>query len=186
MAAESGAGPGATAAVLQPQRRARRLSLALKLAIALVGLVSLALLVNGAVNVGLSYGEAQRAAIRVLQEKAQGAAEQIDGFVTGIESQIGWTTRAEWTRVPVEQRRYDFIRLLRQAPAITELRQIDGAGRELLKLSRLEPDVVGSGEDFSQDPRFTQAITGKAWYGPPNFRRGSEPYFTVSVAHAGK
>ncbi len=34
---------------------------------------------------------------------------------------MGWTTRAEWARLPVDQRRYDFIRLLRQAPAITEL-----------------------------------------------------------------
>ena len=127
MAGEHGPEAGATAAVSQPRKNARRrLPLALKLAMALVGLVGLVLLVNGAVNVWLNYGEAKSAAIRVQQEKAQGAAEQIDGFVTGIESQLGWTTRAEWARVPVEQRRYDFIRLLRQAPAITELRQIDG------------------------------------------------------------
>ena len=34
---------------------------------------------------------------------------------------MGWTTRAEWARVGLDQRRYDFIRLLRQAPAITEV-----------------------------------------------------------------
>ncbi len=81
---------------------------------------------------------------------------------------------------------YDFIRLLRQSPPITEVIQIDSAGREQLRFSRLEPDVIGSGADFSTDPRFTQAIANKIWYGPVYFRRGSEPYMTLSMAHAGR
>jgi hypothetical protein len=47
-------------------------------------------------------------------EKAQAAAERVVQFIDGIESQMGWTTRAEWSRVGLDQRRYDFIRLLRQ------------------------------------------------------------------------
>ena len=139
-----------------PKKR-RRMALALKFALALIGLVTFVLVVNGLINVWLSYDEAKRSSVRVQREKAQAAAERIDLFVSGIEQQIGWTTRAEWARVPVEQRRYDFIRLLRQSPGITELVHVGGDGKEQLKLSRLEPDVVSSGADYSADPRFTKA-----------------------------
>ncbi|MCZ8102331.1 MAG: ATP-binding protein [Burkholderiales bacterium] len=152
----------------------------------MVLLVTVALLFNGAVNMTLSYKEATAAAIEVQREKAIAAAERMLQFIEGIETQIGWTTRAEWARVSLDQRRYDFIRLLRQSPPITEVIQIDGAGKEQLRFSRLEPDVIGSGADLSNDPRFTQAVANKVWYGPVYFRRGSEPYMTLSMAHAGR
>jgi signal transduction histidine kinase len=162
------------------------MTLSWKFAAAFIGLVTFVLIVNGVINLWLSYDEAKRAAVRVQQEKAQAAAERISLFITDIESQMGWTTRAEWEHVPLEQRRYDFIRLLRQVPPITELIEVDGAGKEQLKLSRLEPDVVASGADYSTDPRFTQAVATRVWFSPVYFRRGSEPYMTISLAHAGR
>ncbi len=160
--------------------------LARRFARAFVGLVAIALAVNGAISMWLSYEEATASAVGVQREKALAAAERVAQFIGEIEGQIGWTTRAEWARVPAEQRRYDFIRLLRQAPAVTEALYIDGQGREQLRLSRLEPDVVGSGADLSSDPRFARAVADKVWYGPVYFRRGSEPYMTLSLAHAGR
>lgn len=170
-----------------PARRARlRMPLAVKLATALIGLVTLALVINGAVNLWLSYEEAKSAAVGVQQEKAQAAAERIGQFAAEIESQMGWTTRAEWRRVGLEQQRYDFIRLLRQAPAITELSYLDRDGKEQLKVSRLEPDAVASKTDLSAEPRFAKAVADKVWFGPVYFRRGSEPYMTIALAHAGR
>ena len=166
--------------------RRHRLGLAQKLALAFVGLVTFVLVVNGALSMWLSYNEARAAAVRVQQEKAEAAAERVEQFITEIEGQLGWTTRAEWERVSLDQRRYDFIRLLRQVPAITELAYIDGTGHEQLKLSRLELDVVGSGADLSAEPRFRDAVAQHVWYGPVTFRRGSEPYMTIAVAHAGR
>lgn len=163
-----------------------RLPLAAKFAVAFVGLVTLVLLINGAVDLFLNYGDAKRNAIEVQREKAHAAAERVEAFISEIESQIGWTTRAEWRRISPEQQRYDFIRLLRQAPAITEVAYLDPGGKEQLRVSRLEPDAVGSGKDFSAAAAFTQAVAGKVWFGPVYFRRGSEPYMTVSVAHAGR
>ena len=178
--------PSATGRAQERQSPARRrLPLAAKLAAALVGLVALVLLVNGAINMWLSYGEAKNAALGVQGEKAQAAAQRVGEFVAEIENQIGWTTRLEWSRVPLEQQRYDFTRLLRQVPALTEVSYLDGKGKEQLKVSRLEPDVIASGRDFSSDPRFTKAVADKVWFGPVYFRRGSEPYMTVAVAHAG-
>jgi two-component system, NtrC family, sensor kinase len=163
----------------------RTLSLAQKFAIAFLSLVAAVLVINGAIDMVLTYREARTQAIRVQQEKADAAAERVAQFVAEIEQQLGWTTRGEWSRVAVEQRRYDFIRLLRQAPAITELVHADSTGRELLKLSRLEPDLVGSNTDHAADPRFLATQRDKIYYGPVTFRRGSEPYMTIGMSHAG-
>ena len=135
---------------------------------------------------GLTYREARAQAVRVQQEKANAAAERVVQFVAEIEQQLGWTTRPEWALVSLEQRRYDFIRLVRQAPAITELVHVDGTGREQLKRSRLEPEQVGSNVDHSSDPRFVATLRDKSYYGPVTFRRGSAPYMTIGMAHAGR
>ncbi|MBV9523799.1 MAG: GAF domain-containing protein, partial [Alphaproteobacteria bacterium] len=138
------------------------------------------------INMWLSYGEAKRAAVLIQQEKAQSAAERIQQFIGEIEHQIGWTTHAQWSFATLDQRRYDFVRLLGQVPAITELVQIDGAGKEQLKVSRLALDVVGGGTDLSADPRFVKALAEKIWYSPVYFRKQSEPYMTIAIAHAGR
>ncbi|MFZ0127012.1 MAG: ATP-binding protein, partial [Xanthobacteraceae bacterium] len=69
--------------------------------------------------------------------------------------------------------------------AITELSQLDATGHERLRVSRLAMDVVpppGSEIDYSKDPKFTEAVAHKVYYGPVYFRRESEPYMTLSLA----
>jgi signal transduction histidine kinase len=41
---------------------------------------------------------------------------------------------------------------------------------------------VDSGLDLSKDPKFTEAVARKVYYGPVYFRRESEPYMTLSLA----
>src|SRR6185437_14056601 len=41
---------------------------------------------------------------------------------------------------------------------------------------------IDSGIDFSKDPKFTEAMAHKVYYGPVYFRRESEPYMTLAVA----
>src|SRR5260370_17467110 len=43
-------------------------------------------------------------------------------------------------------------------------------------------DVVASGGDFSNDPKFAEAAAKKVYYGPVYFRRESEPYMTLAIA----
>ena len=167
-------------------RKLWRAPLAGKLALAFIGLVAFVLIVNGAVNGVLTYNQAKSAALEVQAEKARSAAERVGEFLAEIQTQLGWTTGAEWRRTQLDQQRYDFIRLLRQAPAITALTYLDGQGKEQIAVSRLEPDSIGSGKDFSQDPRFVRAVAEKIWFGPVEFRRGSEPYMTIALAHVGK
>ena len=153
-----------------------------KYTVLFVAVVVLALLANGGFEVWFSYQEHKGSLIKIQQQQAVAAADKIEEFITQIESQVGWTTQLPWTDGTLDQRRFDALRLLRQVPAITELAQIDAAGHEQLKVSRLTMDVVGSGIDYSHKPEFTQAVAHKVYYGPVYFRRESEPYMTLSLA----
>ncbi len=152
----------------------------------LIGLVGLVLVINAAVNAWLTYSQTREVAGRLQDEKADAAAQRIGEFIAEIERQIGWTTHVQWDLGTVEQRRLDYIRLMRQAPAISELVQIDRNGKEQLKVSRLSVDVVGSGQDYSTDPRFAEAIRDRIRFSPVYFRKESEPFITLSVARGGR
>ncbi len=147
-----------------------------------VGVVCVALLINGLFEAWGSYREHKEALIRIQHEQAESAATKISQFIKEIENQVGWTTQLLWSAETIEQRRFDALRLLRQVPAITELAQVDGNGKEQLRVSRLAMDVIGSGLDLSKEPKFTEAVKHKIYYGPVYFRRESEPYMTLSLA----
>jgi signal transduction histidine kinase len=147
-----------------------------------LAVVCVALLSNGVFEIWFSYREHKASLIKVQQAQADAAAHEIGGFIREIESQVGWTTQLPWSAGTIEQRRTDGQRLLRQVPAITELAQLDSSGKEQLRVSRLAMDVVGSQTDLSQDPKFTEAVAHKFYYGPVYFRRESEPYMTLALA----
>ena len=147
-----------------------------------VAVVGVALLSNGIFEVFFYYREHKASLIRIQHEQAEAAAAKISQFIKEIESQLGWTTQLPWSAGSLQDRRFDALRLLRQVPAITELSQIDSTGKERLRVSRLAMDVMDCGLDLSKDPKFTEAVANKVYYGPVYFRRESEPYMTLSLA----
>ena len=147
-----------------------------------LAVVCVALLSNGLFEIVFSYREHTDALIRIQREQAEGAAEKIAHFIKEIENQIGWTTQLTWSASTIEQRRFDGLRLLRQVPAITELAQLDPTGKEQLRVSRLVMDLGAAQTDYSQAPKFAEAVAKKVYYGPVYFRRESEPYMTLSLA----
>ena len=171
----------AIAAAEDPVSKTRR-RLFTKYVSLFVLVVCVALLSNGVFDVLFYYQEHKASLIRIQREQAEAAAAKISQFVKEIESQLGWTTQLPWSAGSIEQRRFDALRLLRQVPAITELAQLDASGKERLRVSRLAMDVVASGTDFSKEPKFTEAVARKVYYGPVYFRRESEPYMTLVIA----
>ena len=147
-----------------------------------VAVVAVALLSNGIFEVFFYYREHKAALIRIQHEQAEAAAAKIGQFIKEIESQLGWTTQLPWSAKSIEDRRFDALRLLKQVPAITELAQVDSTGIERLRVSRLAMDLVSGTVDLSKDPKFTEAVANKVYYGPVYFRRESEPYMTLSLA----
>ena len=148
-------------------------------------LVCSALLVNSAVGVWNSWRQTEALMASAQRGKAEAAAQRIASFLGELEHQLGWVAYPQFATRTVEQRRYDYVRLLRQVPAITLLAQIDNEGREQLAVSRLAVDVVGSGADRSGEPAFTATKARRLYIGPLYFRKASEPYLTMALSHGG-
>jgi signal transduction histidine kinase/CheY-like chemotaxis protein len=173
---------GSEASSIDPGRRRGRL---LRKYIALfVAVVSVALVVNSLFDIWFSYQVQRPLLVRIQREQAEAAAAKIGQFLKEIEGQMGWATQLPWAAGDLDEWRFDAVRVLRQVPAITELAQLDASGREQVRVSRLAPDVIGSGKSFASDPAFITAMASKVYFGPVVFREESEPYMTLAIAGA--
>jgi signal transduction histidine kinase/CheY-like chemotaxis protein len=149
-----------------------------------LAVVAIALVPNGIMDVWLSYQEQKDLLFRIQREQAKSAAEKIGQFVEEIVGQMSWATQLPVATKSDDEWRFDAVRLLRQAPAVTEFTHLDASGRERFRMSREAMDVIGSLSDFSHDPVFTDAKADKVYYGPVYFVHGSEPYMTIAAAGA--
>jgi class 3 adenylate cyclase/HAMP domain-containing protein len=151
-----------------------------KYVMSLVGLVVFVLAVNGAVETWISYRATKTTLTDAMTEKAEATAKRIDQSISELERQISWVTRA--SVVTLEQRRADYAQLLNQVPAISRLSQLNGQGREQLRLSRTM--VSNGGTDFSRDARFTETVARGVSFSPIYFE-GEQPSMSIAVAHSG-
>jgi class 3 adenylate cyclase/HAMP domain-containing protein len=161
--------------------RSRRKGLFAKYVVSLVGLVVFVLAVNGATETWISYRAIKTGLTDAMAEKADATAKRIDQALSDLQRQVSWVTRASATRQ--EDRQADYAQLLTQVPAVMQLYQIDGEGREQLRLSRTSV-TKSAGTDLLRDVRFTEAIARGTSFSPIVFK-GSEPTMSISVAHSG-
>jgi class 3 adenylate cyclase/HAMP domain-containing protein len=152
-----------------------------KYVMSLVGLVVFVLAVNGATETWISYRATKKTLTDAMSEKAETTARRIDQSIFELERQISWVTRA--SVVTLEQRRSDYAQLLSQIYAVSQLFQLNGEGREMLRLSRSKISV-NSNADYSQDPRFTETVARGLSFSPAFFS-GNRPFMSISVAHSG-
>ena len=151
----------------------------------IISLVSVALLASGGIGLYFSYQE-NRAALASLQhEKAIGASSRIEQYVRQISQQLAYASLPQIDASDVEVRRIEFLKLLRQAPEVTDISQLDATGREQIAVSRLGMDIVSSVKDRSKEPAFLNARRGQPWFGPVYFRKETEPYMTVATRSGG-
>src|SRR5690349_1402611 len=149
-------------------------------------LVTIALLASGAISIYFTYQEAKSSLADLQHEKALGAASRIEEYVHQIERQIAHAALPQLDPGDVELRRVEFLKLLRQAPEVTAVAQLDASGHERLAVSRLGMDSVGSGRDRAQEPAFRESKADRTWFGPVYFRKETEPYMTIAVRAAGE
>jgi class 3 adenylate cyclase/HAMP domain-containing protein len=155
-----------------------RAGLFAKYVVSLVGLVVFVLAVNGLTETWISYRATKTTLTDAMSEKADATAKRIEQSVAELERQISWVTRAGGG-----ERRNDYAQLLNQVAPVSQLSQLNGQGREQLRLSRTAISVA-SGTDFSRDPRFTETVARGVDYSPAYFS-GSRPFMSISVAHSG-
>ena len=109
----------------------------------LVGLVVFVLAVNGALETWISYRATKATLTDAMSEKAEATAraDRAVDLRTRTADQLG---DARQRRSRIEQRRADYAQLLNQVPAVSQLFQLGGSGRELLRLSRARSSTDGS------------------------------------------
>lgn len=152
-----------------------------KYVVSLVGLVVFVLAVNGAMETWISYRATEAQLTGGLEDKAQGTARRMEQSVSELERQISWVTRA--SQDTLEKRRADYAQLLHQVSVVSQLFQLDGEGREALRVSR-QSTTTGANTDLSRDMRFTDTVARGVSYSAVNFV-DEKPVMSISVAHSG-
>jgi len=139
------------------------------------------LLISGGIGLYFAYQENKEALASLQREKAAAAAARIEQYVLQIEQHLSSVALTQYGAQSLEQRRLEFLKLLRMVPDVTDVAQIDARGREQLSVSRLKMDELEKYPDRSQTPAFKNARTGQTWFGPVYFRKETEPYMSIAV-----
>ncbi|HXQ05869.1 MAG TPA: HAMP domain-containing protein, partial [Bradyrhizobium sp.] len=159
-----------------------------KYVMSLVGLVVFVLAVNGATETWISYRATKTTLIDAMSEKAEATARRIEQSISELERQISWVTRASAKTysgaVTLEDHHADYVQLLNQVPAVSQLTLLDQNGRGQLRLSRTKI-AVGSKADLSRDVGLTETIARGGVSYAPAFFQGSRPLMSIAVSHSG-
>jgi len=142
------------------------------------------LFVNSVSEGWFGYRDQKELLSQRLHAEAGSAAGRIQGFLVDITDQLQWTVQLPWRDGSDERHHLDVLRLMRQAPAVVDIVLVDNHGVERLHVSRLDPEIVNSGIDRSNDPAVIGARSGRVWYGPVKLYSGSEPHMTIAIAGA--
>jgi signal transduction histidine kinase/HAMP domain-containing protein len=147
----------------------------------ILSLVTIALLSSGAITGIFSYQENKSGLSNLQHEKAVAAASRIEQYVAQIVKQLTYAAHPQLETSDIEARRIEFFDVLAQVPEVTDIAQLDAAGREQIALSRVDMDQINSGKDRSREPAFRNAKRGQPWFSPVYFRRETEPYMTIAI-----
>jgi two-component system NtrC family sensor kinase len=149
-----------------------------------VALVAAAVLSLGLTELYFSYQDTKRALTGVERDKAFTAATSIEQLmqelVLELESVAQPTTASG--AAGLDEWRQDLNRLLARKDFFSELRYLDAAGREQVRVDPLKVDRIGGGVDLSQSAAFRRARAEGRYLGPVYFENGSQPHMTIAVA----
>ncbi len=146
-------------------------------------LVSSGLLAGGTVELFLRYHESVESIWVLQREMAQGAAFKIQQFMQEIEKTMRASTQTQDIIGAglTEAYRFQLIKLLKAAPAITAVAALDANGHERLNVSQVQMARREDLRDRAKDEAFLQARGGASFFGPVYFVRESEPYARIAV-----
>jgi len=146
-------------------------------------LVSGGLITNGAIELFFRYSESVEDIGSLQREMARGVAFKIQQFVQDIEKTLRASTQTPEIVIDglTEAYRFQLIKLLRIAPAITAVTAVDADGGEQLKVSRVQMVQPEDLRERASDDAFVQARKGASFFGPVYFVRHSEPYMRIAV-----
>jgi hypothetical protein len=145
-------------------------------------LVGAAFLIGGAINVWTAWRETEALIVDLEREKAEAAAIKIESFVDSIVRQVNWlplSPRA--SSANLMNRKFEYVKLLKEVKEITEAAYIDAQGREQIRESRIGMSSYGNGKDMSDEPWFKAASAGRTYFGEVVYRKRTQPYMAIAV-----
>lgn len=150
--------------------------------IALV-LVCGGLVTGGVLELFFRYRESLEAIGTLQREMAHTAAFKIQQYVQDIEKTLRTSALAQEivSRGLTESYKFELLKLLKVAPAITDAVVVDSHGRELFEVSRIRMSLPEEKQERSQAQAFVHARGGRSFFGQVYFVRESEPYMTIAV-----
>jgi GAF domain-containing protein/HAMP domain-containing protein len=170
-------------------RRVRRLGtsrLFRKYFVLILALVTGALLIPSTISYYFSRGETLEALHRVQREKALAAASRIEQYIANVQNQLRGAALPQLGAEGSEQRRLEFLKLLKQVHDVTDIAYIGADGCVKLVVSRLQMDQVGDClRNALRDAAYLEPTSARPWYGQVYFRKETEPYMQISVRSGG-
>ncbi len=152
----------------------------------ILALVTAALLIPSSISLYFSYRETLDALHALQREKAVAAAGRIEQYILQVQAQLKGAALPQLGSEGAEQRRLEFLKLLKQVPDVTDIAWIGADGCEKSQVSRLAMDAAGDClRDRGRDPAFLEPTAAKPWYGRVTFRKETEPYMQIAVRAGG-
>lgn len=146
-------------------------------------LVTALLVAYGAVQAWFEWNEGVRRISSRQQSEARAAARELEITLAFLEAQLSEVAQLPWEAgvLTDADRQQEFHRLQKLIPAVSELRAIDGSGRERVAVSRTEPDRIGGSATAGTDPLLAAAGRAPVHYGPTQFRGDVDPFVRLIV-----
>ena len=152
----------------------------------ILALVTAALLIPSSISLYFSYRETLDVLHALQREKAVAAAGRIEQYILQVQAQLKGAALPQLGSEGAEQRRLEFLKLLKQVPDVTDIAWIGADGCEKSQVSRLAMDAAGEClRDRSRDPAFLEPTAARPWYGRVTFRKETEPYMQIAVRPGG-
>ena len=148
----------------------------------ILALVTGALLIPSSLSLYFARQETTVALHAVQQEKALAAAGRIEQYIVQVQHQLRGAALPQLGNEASEQRRLEFLKLLKLVPDITDIAYVASDGCEKMRVSRLDMDAMSDClRDRSGDAAFTSPKPNEPYYGPVYFRKDTEPYMQIAT-----
>jgi signal transduction histidine kinase len=148
-----------------------------------VTLIAGGMIASGLTEIYFRYYETQEQVALVQGEATNAALSSIAQYILTIEGQMRSASLSQHVanREFDPKHKFELMKLLYVAPAISEAATIDQRGSPRLQVSRFRAILPGEETDYAKTAAFLQARQGVTFFGPVYFVRSSEPYMTIAV-----
>ncbi|MBL8523886.1 MAG: sensor histidine kinase [Betaproteobacteria bacterium] len=150
------------------------------------GFVTVLLLVTSVPEAYFAFRENLTRIAELQSAEARLAATRLTNFLDYHERLLTEIDSLPWGRGALDEndRVAEYERLMKLAPAVMEIEHIDASGKRAMRISRTDPNHVGTTPSESGLAAVEKAKRAGKWYSPTYLREGNVPYVALAMAPA--